>query len=213
MGIVVVLLFYAVALTIAAAVSSVLLVTGTAVLTRKLPMGRKRLISTATLFPFACVAFAGCWFVAYASINSTVFHRDPGLGDGWQTPLPNGYSIGFIDTTDQGTVFRGDDLSAVLTRPDTLSGVRQLQVADHYLLGATDSGYFDRLGKESTFVDGYFLLDSESGAVSKMKSLDELRLQANAHHVALRLLPIADVYSHYQLTWFDYSALLGRIYI
>ena len=59
----------------------------------------------ARLFPFGYVAFGGVWFVVYATINGVVFHRDPGLGDGWETPMPNGYALRMIDTTDQGTVY------------------------------------------------------------------------------------------------------------
>jgi len=32
-------------------------------------------------------------FVFYAVVNKIVFHRGPGIGDGWTCPLPNRYAI------------------------------------------------------------------------------------------------------------------------
>ena len=122
MGIAVVLIFYAVALTIAASVGAVLLGVLSYVLTRH-SRQRRRVILASVLFPFACVVCAGGWFILYAVINYAVFHRDPGLGDSWETPLPNGYALMMIDTTDQGTVYNpktqpGYDLVITYARDD-----------------------------------------------------------------------------------------------
>jgi hypothetical protein len=105
MGIVIVLIFYAIALTIGASVGALILGTATYNLTRSVGPKRKRTIFASVIFPFACVIFAGCWFLGYALNNAEVFDRDPGLGDSWETPLPNGYALMMIDTTDQGTVY------------------------------------------------------------------------------------------------------------
>jgi hypothetical protein len=46
-----------------------------------------------------------CGFVFQAIVNVVLLHRDIGLGDGFECPLPNGYALSFIDTTDIGTVY------------------------------------------------------------------------------------------------------------
>ena len=104
MGIMVVLIFYAAALTTAACVAATVLGGATYALLKDSTLRPKRAVLASMTFPFLCVAFAGGWFVVYAFTNSTVFHRDPGVGDGWDTPLPNGYALMMIDTTDQGAV-------------------------------------------------------------------------------------------------------------
>src|ERR1700722_13867796 len=105
MGIVVVLIFYAVALTIAASIGAAVLGAISYFLTKHSGQDRKKAILASVLFPFLCLAYAGGWFITYAVVNYTIFHRDPGLGDSWETPLPDSYSLMMIDTTDQGTVY------------------------------------------------------------------------------------------------------------
>lgn len=84
------------------------------------------------LLPFACVLLAGAWFIAYASINDEVLHRDPLLGDTGQTLLSNGYVLMMIDTTDPGIVYhpatQTEDGSVVsfLGESDSALGVRLL---------------------------------------------------------------------------------------
>lgn len=208
MGLAVVLMFYAVALTVVATVGAVVLGACAFFLTRN--SGKtKRTVIVAALFPYVCVGFAGAWFVAYAITNYEVFHRDPGLGDTWETPLPNGYALMMIDTTDQGTVYNpktqgGAD--SVVGRSDTEFGVRQLQVSKNLIFGARDSGYFGRIGQESKAVDTYFVLDTGDGQVAEFKSLDELRKRAAGEGVALNLRPFESVFGDYRTTWFDYFA-------
>ncbi len=104
MGLGVVLIFYFVVLTVVASVGALGLGGLAYFLTRKSKFWRRAVLAS-VLFPFLCEAFAGGWFIAYAFINYEVFQRDPMLGDTWQTPLPNGYALMMIDTTDQGTVY------------------------------------------------------------------------------------------------------------
>src|SRR5579872_2218365 len=137
MGIGFVLLLWAVAGTILAGLGAVILGGATAFFTRRVNKGRRRAVSAAILFPFACLAWAGAVFVVQAIVNESVLHRDPGLGDTWHCPLPNGYMITMIDVTDQGWVYspktQGPD-GALAEQEDAIAGVRMLQVAGRYIL-------------------------------------------------------------------------------
>lgn len=208
MGILFVLIIYAIALTVAATIGAAILAPTTAYLTRSASSGRKRVITASAIFPFACVAFAGTWFVCYAIINDTVFHRDPGLGDTWQTPLPNGYALTMIDTTDQGMVYNPKTQAywGLTTLEEPINGVRQLQITGNRIFGARDSGYFGRIGHDSNFVDTYFELDTDKGVPVEFKTLDALRKHAAAEGVALHLREFQSVFSDYRYTWFDYLA-------
>jgi hypothetical protein len=209
MGIVVVLIFYAFAMTIAASIGSVVLGAVSYRLTWHSRANRRRAVLASVLFPFVCVAFAGGWFIAYSIINYEVFHRDPGLGDTWQTPLPNGYALMMIDTTDQGTVYNPKTQSSdglISGRDDAVFGVRQLQISNGLIFGARDSGYFGRLGQESKAVDAYFELDTMKRTHTEFKSLDELQKRAASEGISLKLREFQSVFGDYRTTWFDYLA-------
>jgi hypothetical protein len=215
MGIGVVLIVYAIALTLAALVGAILLGGLAYLLTKRSGSLRRRAVVVSALFPFACVLYAGGWFISYSTVNYLGFHRDPGLGDTWETPLPNGYALMMIDTTDQGTVYNpktqpGGGL--VVGRDDPVFGVRQLQVSNKLIFGARDSGYFGRMGQDSKFVDSYFELDTNRNAQLQFNSLDDLRMRAASEGVTLQLREFASVFRNYRTTWFDYLAglvLLG----
>ena len=203
------LLFYAVVLTIAACVGAAVFGAMSYGLTRGAQSGRKMAVVASVIFPFACVGFAAVWFVVYAIINSAVFDRDPGLGDSWSTPLPNGYALSMIDTTDQGTVYNPKTQSgdgSIASRNDAVFGVRQLQVSKGLIFGARDTGYFDRIGQDSKVVDTYFELDTNKQTHSEFKTLLELKQQAANEGVQLKLREFASVFGDYRTTWFDYVA-------
>lgn len=209
MGIAVVLIVYAVALSIAACIGSAVLIGTTSFLTRNSGPRRKFAIIASALFPFICVVYAGGWFVGYAVINSTIFHRDPGLGDSWETPLPNGYALMMIDVTDVGTVYNPKTQphnDGVISRDDAVFGVRQLQVSNELIFGSSDSGYFGQTGRDSNFVDTYFELNTTKKTHTEFKSLDELRRRATSEGVELHLRPFASVFGDFRYTWFDYFA-------
>ncbi len=209
MGIAVVLIVYAVALTAAASIGAAVLGLVAYFLTKRSGSRRKRAVLASALFPFACVLFAGGWFIAYSTLNYLVFHRDPGLGDTWETPLPNGYALMMIDTTDQGTVYNPKTQSgdgSVVGREDAVFGVRQLQVARALIFGARDTGYFGRIGRESKLVDSYFELNTSRNVQTQFKTLDELRERASSEGVDLHLREYASVSHDYRTTWFDYFA-------
>lgn len=209
MGILFVLFFYAVVLTIAAGISAAVMGAVAFKLIRQPGNRRKRAVIVAVLFPFACVAYAGVWFAAYAIINGAFFHRDPGLGDSWSTPLPNGYALLMIDTTDQGTVYNPKTQplnGSVVSRDDAVFGVRDLQVSGSLIFGARDSGDFGRIGQNSTTVDSYFELNTRTGTHTEYSSLAALRERAVAEGVQLNLQPFEEVFGRYRTTWFDYVA-------
>ena len=209
MGIVVVLMVYSAGLSVAALIGAVLLGTLAYALTRGSGRRRKRAVVISVLFPFTCVLFAGAWFVAYASVNSLVFGRDPGLGDTWQTPLPNGYALMMIDTTDQGTVYnpktQGKD-GSIVSSEDAVFGVRQLQISKSHILGARDTGYFGRIGQESKFIDSYFELDTNQNKVTEFKTSHDLQRWASSQGIAVSLRPFESVFGDYRTTWFDYAS-------
>lgn len=209
MGILFVLIFYGIALTVAASIGAIAFGVASYHLTKQSGPKRKRAVLASIIFPFACEAFAAGWFVAYAITNYTVFHRDPGLGDSWDTPLPNGYALMMIDTTDQGTVYDPKTQrypGSVGDRDDTEFGVRQLQVSKALIFGARDSGYFSRIGQDSKAVDTFFEIDTINNRRSEFKSLEELRAQAAHEGVTLNLRGFSAVFDDYRWTWFDYLA-------
>jgi hypothetical protein len=207
-GLGVVLIVYFVALTVVASFGALSLGGLTYLLTRKSEFWRRAVLAS-VLFPFLCEAFAGGWFIAYALINYEVFKRDPMLGDSWQTPLPNGYALMMIDTTDQGTVYNPKTQSgdgSIVGRDDAVFGVRQLQVSKELIFGARDSGYFSHMGQESKAVDTYFELDTAHNKNTEFKSLDDLQQRAAARGIHLQLREFQSVFADYRTTWFDYFA-------
>ena len=208
MGLGVVLIFYFIVLTVVASLGALGLGGLAYFFTRKSKLWRRAVLASA-LFPFLCEGFAGGWFIAYAFINYEVFKRDPMLGDSWQTPLPSGYALMMIDTTDQGTVYNPKTQSgngSIAERDDAISGVRQLQVSKELIFGARDSGYFSRIGQDSKSVDSYFELDTAHHTHAEFKSLDDLRKQAATKGINLQLRDFQSVFGDYRSTWFDYCA-------
>jgi hypothetical protein len=201
MGLGFVLVFWAVAGVVLSSISAGALAAITASLTRGAPQGRRKLILAAALLPFACLAWAGAVFVFQAVVNAGLLHRDLGLGDGWYAPLPNGYQVSFIDVTDQGTICpiaQGEGCNSA-----SLTGIRMLQVAGPYLLGASDSQAFKHFTEQTSAVDQYFVLDTRDGTRTMFTNNDQLRAQASRLGIVFHLEPIYSIYSRYRFTWFD----------
>jgi len=149
-------------------------------------------------------------FIFQGFINADLLHRDIGLGDSWHCPLPNGYSLLMIDVTDEGTVYNPKTqttMDAVVDQQDAISGVKELQVAGHYLLGGFDSRYTEHFGDESSPPDGYFLLDTQTGKRSDFTSQNELKREASDLGIRMTMEPIYKIYSRYRFTWFDIVTL------
>ena len=208
MGVGFVLLLWAVVGIVVAAVGAATLGLATALLTRGVTNGRRKVIIAASLFPIVCLGWGGLMFVFQAVVNEGLLHRDLGLGDTWHAPLPNGYQIMMIDVTDQGWVYnpKTQPGSGVGEQEDAVAGVRNLQVAGRYILGATDSKAFENLGKDTNQVDAYFLLDTQLGKRKQFQNYDALRLSALETGIEANLQPINTIYSKFRFSWFDVVA-------
>jgi hypothetical protein len=198
----------------AAAVGGLVLGRTAAYFTRGVQRGRKKLFLAASLFPLACLGWMGVVFIFQAIVNETALHRDAGLGDSWNCPLPNGYALLMIDTTDQGSVYnpKTQPYGSVGEREDAIAGVRLLQVAGRYILGGSDSRSFERLEDQGERVDSYFLLDTQLGKQSRFPNYDALRSKATELGISPHLESIASIYHRYRFTWFDaFVVLLGLV--
>ena len=129
-------------------------------------------------------------------VNDEVFGRDPGLGDSWYCPLPNGYSILMIDTTDSAYIYnpRTQFPGSVVAQDDAVAGVTRLQLAGPSMLGMTEDGR-------------YFLLDTRTGRVRYLARFGEFNAAARSFGIAPNLVPAADIYFDNRLSWFDFAAL------
>jgi energy-coupling factor transporter transmembrane protein EcfT len=208
MGVGIVLLFWALVGTVFAAIGAATLGCATALLTRGVTNGRRKVVIAASLFPFVCLGWGGAMFVFQAVVNEGLLHRDLGLGDTWHAPLPNGYQIMLIDVTDQGWVYnpKTQPGSGVGEQEDAVAGVRNVQVAGRYILGATDSRAFEHFGKDINQVDAYFLLDTQLGKRKQFQNYDALRHSALELGIEPNLERIDTVYSKFRFNWFDVVA-------
>jgi hypothetical protein len=211
MGLGIVLIFWAVAAGIMAAIAMVVLRATATFLTRSVTTDHRGVLLAASLFPFVCLAWGGAVFIFQAIVNETVFHRDPGIGDSWRCPLPNGYALLMIDVTDSGVVYnpKTQPLSGGVAgdREDAVSDVSVLQVAGRYIVGGTDS-HVREVGTNKNQVYSYFLLDTVTGRRTHFTSLDALRGAALPVGIEVRLEPIRHVYYRYRFTWFDLLAAM-----
>jgi len=166
----------------------------------------------ATLLPFLCLGWGGGGFIFQWVINDVVFHRDPGLGDLWRCPLPNGYALMMIDVPDHGRVYNPATQTfpgVVDEQKDAVRNVRILQVSGRYVVGGTDSRGFRNQGADDQ-VDSYFVLDTRTGIQRRFSNLGELAAAVHPLGFRLQLEPIRRVYFRYRYTWFD--ALAGILF-
>lgn len=211
MGLGIVLLFWAAVGAVVGTIAAATLRGLTTRITEGVPSGsRRRAIVMATVLPFACLAWAANVFVFQAVVNEGLLHRDLGLGDSWHAPLPNGYQILMIDVTDQGAVYNPETQpgSIVGERDDAVMGVRELQIAGSYILGAADSKAFAQMTTGNGEVDTYFILDTKAGKQQRFKNYEARREKASQLGAQLSLQPIYSVYSQNRFTGFDVFTLL-----
>jgi hypothetical protein len=205
MGLAVVALFWLFFGAVAATIGSVVLRAVTTRLTRNATGNRSRLLSTAILLPYACLARGAAIFVAQSFVNERYFHRDPGIGDSWKCPLPNGYAMEMIDVPDHAWIYKPatQPSGSIGSQDDTIAGVQLFQVAGQYLAGGTDdSGLGRRLAGEDG-VDSYFLWDTVSGTRKRFANVANLRSAMSQLGLQLSLEPVGRVYRRYRYTWFD----------
>ena len=203
MGIGIVLMIWAVVGAVLACIGAMVMGATTMFLTRKATKDRTLTLLASFAFPFGCAGWAALLFVFQALVNGTM-HRDPGLGDSWDCPLPNGYAIMMIDVTDRGWVYNPKTQSGGLSeQDDAVAGVLVIQVAGRYILGGADTRSFTEQGNDMNRVNSYFILDTQPGKKTSYPTIDELRRGTQALGISLNLQPINAVYSKYRYTWFD----------
>jgi len=208
MGIGIVLLLWAVFGTIVASVGALIMGGATAFLIRRVTRWRRVTIIAACTFPFACFVWAAAVFAFQAVVNEGFLHRDPGLGDTWHCPIPNGYAVLMIDLTDEGWVYNPKTQGfpgGVGEQDDALANVQTMEISGQYILGARSAGHFEA---DSGQVRSYFLLDTAAGKYEIFPTYDRLRAAAAQRGIRVSLEPIYDVYARYRTTWFDKFALV-----
>ena len=191
---------------ILAGIGTVVLGGTTTFLTRGVQNGRGKVILTASLFPFACLGWAAVVLSFQWAVNEGLLNRDPGFGDMWACPLPNGYAVMMIDETDHGWLYdpKTQTLSGgVSERDDTLIGVRVLQISGPYILGGLDSQAYERPSRNANQIDTYFLLDTRTGKHTNFPTYDALDNVAQRLGTKLNLERIIVIYSRYRFTWFE----------
>ena len=205
MGIGFVLLVWAIVGGVFAANAALVFGFTAAYLTLGAQRSRKALILVASLFPLICFGWAGAVFAFKAIVSETVFHRDAGLGDTWNCPLPNGYALLMIDTTEQGWIYnpRTQSEGSVAEQEDAVAGVRSLQVVGRYILSGSDTRSFQRTENQREQIDSYFLLDTKIGKQTRFPNNEALQSKAQELGIAENLEPIASTYSRYRFTWFE----------
>jgi hypothetical protein len=215
MGIGIVLIFWGLVGLIGATVGSVTLPRVASHFTQGAGKDCRRLLLAMRLFPFACLAWASAVFVFYAVVNEIVFHRDPGIGDGWTCPLPNGYAIEMIDVTDRGFLYnpKTQDINLGLHESrDAISDVCELQLAGRYVLGGANCRAAVPHGPEDhDAILSYFLVDTGTGTHTDFPSYEALNRAATETNIQIQLDPIDVVYRRYRFTWFDAAAAAGML--
>lgn len=210
MGIVVVLLSYAISFLKFAAITAPVLFLLTLWVTRKGTRGRKRALTAALLLPFLDVAFLGVWFLGYAAMNDFFFHRDPGLGDTWYTPVPNGYMLEMIDVMDHGTAYNPktqNDREGIVSEDDTAFNIVRLQIDGRWMAGTITSDPFAHFRSQTALLeDRFFLLDTGTGKQTRFADLNALTAALSAQGLSLHLRSFWDVFHDYRHTWFDRTA-------
>jgi len=208
MGIGFVLILWAVLGTVLAVIGAGVMVLVAGFFTRGCH-GRRKVIVAASILPFACLGWAALIFVFQAVINEGYLHRDPGLGDDWHCPLPNGYELLMIDVTDHGYVYNPKTQSvedSVVEQEDAPGNIRLLQVTGPFFMGGSDSKAMEDESSDNRRVDSYFFLDSRTGKRTNFADYESLKNATTRAGILLNLQPIGEVYSKYRFTWFDVFA-------
>ena len=178
-------------------------------------VGRTRSILWACVYPFACLVWLLGVFVFQAWVNEALLYRDAGIGETWQTPLPNGYAVLLLDEQHDGTVFNPkthfsntSDNDVHPDGPDAVSGVRVIQIENNKILGGAGplGQYSSKAARDR--VDYYFLLDTDAHTRANYDNYDDLTRAARAQGISPHLEPLFDVYERYRFTWFDLTARL-----
>jgi hypothetical protein len=203
LGIGFVLVLYFIALSVVSAIGGSILMAATNRYLNTVPGHRTQVARNAGLFPFACMVFAGIWFVGYATISDVVFHRDPMIGDDWHTNIGGGYAITMIDVTDQGVLHLSD---GGVNGPGKIDGVRRMQIAGDQIFGARDTKSFQHFADESQVEDAFFALNTKSHLKQDFPTEVSLASYVGSQGLRLKMEPIGKVYDQFRFGWFDWIA-------
>ena len=203
MGIGMALVFWAIIGIVIATIGACVLGGLSFFLTRRVSRSRWPVVVASCVFPFLCLPWGAVVFGFQAVVNETFLHRDPGLGDAWRCPLPNGYSILMIDETDNGWVYnpRTQPGPGVGEAEDAVSGIQQLQLSGGYVLGDRNDAWGE--GNPGQKIS-YFILDTSKGAHASFATKKNFaEAAAKLGVTTIQLEPIDVVYGRYRGTWFD----------
>jgi hypothetical protein len=151
----------------------------------------KRVFRWAVVAAPLAAAYAGAGFLAYAFWCSAVRDVDPGIGDSWSVPLGRGFSLSFIDDTDQAAIYARHETDGVPLVPE----ITQIGQSGLYVYGLDGA-------------DSAFVLDTESGQVRR--SMRE-GLPAALHEVGVvgnAVEPVGDFYNTRRWGWPDLLAVV-----
>jgi hypothetical protein len=209
MGLLFVIFFWGAAGAIVAGIGALALRTLVIKLTQGSVRDRTRVIRLATYFPLACLVWVGATFIVQGVINETYLDRDFGIGDSARCPLLNDYELIMVDVGDQGTLsnpHRSTTTNGASFHEDSVSGVRNLQIADRYILGASDTRSFQHFAQSNPGANNYFLLDTQSGRREDFTTEELLQQSALKYGIQVKMDPVAKIYQRYRFTWFDIAS-------
>lgn len=149
-----------------------------------------RWVAAFSLFPYVALLYGALMVASYGAWCIGVRHVDPGIGDGFELPLRNGYSFQAIDTTER----------AFIQGPGgQQSWVQRIGAAGPYLFGEGDSSQ-------------YFLLDTRSGTQWSYPS--EAELDSRLHQFGVRSTAITSPDSfYYGRRWNLLDLLFGLLLV
>lgn len=208
MGIGIVLLFWAIAGCFLAAVAAVGLSGLTGYLTRG-KEGSGKIVTATLTYPFISLAWVAATFFISAVVNVGFLDRDPGIGDSWDCPLPNGYHLLAIDDPDYGVVYNPKTQQTshvVADKEDAISGVRMVQVSGRFIFGGIDNDAFASSAAGNPHIDSYFVLDTATNKKLEVKAYESLVTEAEKRGIKLELKRFSRVYWRYYFSWFDVMA-------
>lgn len=214
MGILFVLIFWAVTMTVAAFVAALVLSSWVRRFFRARPgPAPAAALLLALLLPFLAEAYVASAFVVYA-VWSYTRGRDMMLGDSAETPLPDGFRLIMIDVPDEATVYKppagksfadGGPIGCTDGQPDCAFGVESMQIAGPWIFATATSHW---LTDPVPPPDRYVVFNTKVVTREDFSSLQELYSAANARGVILHLEPVQAIYDRYRTTWADWTYAL-----
>jgi hypothetical protein len=188
-----------------ACVAAVVFFTVAAWMTQGVEKGRGAYLLVTALFPFLCVAWMGAAYLGHGLVNVLVFDRGVRGSIEFDCPLPNGYALfGDEGKLDVVTLYRPAGWPRWRNgMKGGIPDVRQLQMANGYLLGARGRRLVETPETGDPIIESYFLLRTATGLKLEFATLPELEQAARQAGVQPQLRPVGEVYAAHSHTWFD----------